>query len=123
MKIAEISPEIIPYAKTGGLADVVGTLPLYLEKAGHEISIFMPFYKSVKKSGIDIKLSDIAFDIPIGDIEHTVTLWKSTHHGSKNIAIYFIQRDEYYDRDSLYGTESGDYQGQLQSVLFSSPER
>ncbi len=32
MKIAEISAEIIPYAKTGGLADVVGTLPLYLEK-------------------------------------------------------------------------------------------
>ena len=120
MKIAEVSSEIIPYAKTGGLADVVGTLPLYLEKAGHEISIFMPFYKSVKKSGIDIKLSNIAFDIPIGDIEHTVTLWKSTHHGSKNIAIYFIQRDEYYDRDALYGTESGDYQDNSERFIFFS---
>ena len=56
MKIAEVSPEIIPYAKTGGLADVAGTLPLYLEKAGHEISMFMPLYKSVKESAIDIKL-------------------------------------------------------------------
>jgi starch synthase len=120
MKIAEVSSEIIPYAKTGGLADVVGTLPLYLEKAGHEISIFMPFYKSVKKSGIDIKLSNIAFDIPIGDIEHTVTLWKSTHHGSKNIAIYFIQRDEYYDRDALYGTEAGDYQDNSERFIFFS---
>jgi starch synthase len=120
MKIAEVSSEIIPYAKTGGLADVVGTLPLYLEKAGHEISIFMPFYKSVKKSGIDIKLSNIAFDIPIGDIEHTVTLWKSTHHGSKNIAIYFIQRDEYYDRDALYGTETGDYQDNSERFIFFS---
>jgi len=120
MKIVEVSPEIIPYAKTGGLADVVGTLPLYLEKAGHEISMFMPFYKSVKKSGIDIKLLDITFDIPIDDIKHTVTLWKSIHQGSENIAIYFIQRDEYYDRDALYGTESGDYQDNSERFIFFS---
>jgi len=120
MKIAEVSPEIIPYAKTGGLADVVGTLPLYLEKAGHEISVFMPFYKSVKKSGIDIKLLDITFDIPIDDIKHTVTLWKSIHQGSKNIAIYFIQRDEYYHRDALYGTESGDFPDNSERFIFFS---
>ena len=120
MRIAEVSSEIIPYAKTGGLADVVGTLPLYLEKAGHEISIFMPFYKSVRKSGIDIKLSDITFDIPLGDIEHTVTLWKHIHNGSKNITIYFIQHDEYYDRDALYGTESGDYQDNAERFIFFS---
>ncbi len=120
MKIAEVSSEIIPYAKTGGLADVVGTLPLYFEKAGHEISIFMPFYKSVRKSGIDIKLSDITFDIPLGDIEHTVTLWKHIHNGSKNITIYFIQHDEYYDRDALYGTESGDYLDNAERFIFFS---
>ncbi len=120
MRIAEVSPEIIPYAKTGGLADVAGTLPLYLEKAGHEISMFMPLYKSVKESGIDTRLSDITFDIPIGDKEHTVNIWKSTHHGSKNIAIYFIQRDEYYDRDALYGTESGDYQDNSERFIFFS---
>ena len=120
MKIAEVSPEITPYAKTGGLADVVGTLPLYLEKAENEISIFMPFYKSVKQSDIDIKLLDITFDIPIDDVDHTVTLWKSTHRGSKNIAVYFIQRDEYYDRDALYGTESGDYQDNSERYIFFS---
>ena len=120
MRIAEVSSEIIPYAKTGGLADVTGTLPLYLEKAGHEVSMFMPLYKSVKESSIDTRLSDITFDIPIGDREYTVNLWKSTHHGSKNIAIYFIQRDEYYDRDALYGTESGDYQDNSERFIFFS---
>ncbi len=68
MKIAEISAEIIPYAKTGGLADVVGTLPLHLEKARQEISIFMPLYKSVRESGLDIKLMDITFDVPVGEV-------------------------------------------------------
>ncbi len=120
MEIAEVSSEIIPYAKTGGLADVVGTLPLYLEKAGHKISIFMPFYKSVRESGIDIKLSDITFDIPLGDTEYAVTLWKHFHHGSKSITTYFIQHDEYYDRDALYGTESGDYQDNAERFIFFS---
>jgi len=120
MKIAEVSSEIIPYAKTGGLADVVGTLPLYFEKFEHEVTIFMPFYKSVRKSDIDIKLIDVTFDIPIGDKEYKVTLWKSIHHGSKNIVVYFIQRDEYYDRDALYGTESGDYPDNSERFIFFS---
>ena len=104
MNIAEISAEIIPYAKTGGLADVVCALLLYLEKAKQKVSVFMPFYKSVRKSGLDIELMDITFDVPVGDVVCTGYLWKSVHLGSKNIAVYFIQRDEYYDREALYGT-------------------
>ncbi|MBS1258806.1 MAG: Glycogen synthase [Candidatus Scalindua arabica] len=120
MKIAEISAEIIPYAKTGGLADVVGTLPLHLEKAKQEVSMFIPLYKSVRKSGLDIKLMDITFDIPVGDVVCTGYLWKSVHPGSKNIAVYFIQRDEYYDRDALYGTEFGDYPDNVERFIFLS---
>ncbi|MEK6766206.1 MAG: glycogen synthase GlgA [Planctomycetota bacterium] len=120
MKIAEVSPEIIPYAKTGGLADVVGTLPIHLEKAGQEISIFMPLYKSVRESGLDLKLMDITFDVPVGDVVCTGHLWKSIHPGSKNIVVYFIQRDEYYDRDALYGTESGDYPDNAERYIFLS---
>ncbi len=120
MKIAEISSEIIPYAKTGGLADVVGTLPLHLEKVKQEISIFMPLYKSVRESGLDIKLVDITFDVPVGDVVCTGYLWKSVHSCSKNIAVYFIQRDEYYDRESLYGTESGDYPDNAERFIFLS---
>jgi starch synthase len=120
MNIAEISPEIIPYAKTGGLADVVGTLPLYMEKTKQEISIFMPLYKSVRESGLDIELMDIAFDVPVGNAVCTGHLWKSVHHGSKNITVYFIQRDEYYDRDALYGTESGDYPDNAERFIFLS---
>src|SRR3989304_6887083 len=120
MKIAEVSPEIIPYAKTGGLADVAGTLPLYLEKAGQEISIFMPLYKSVRESGQDIKLMDITFDVPVGDAVCTGYLWKGIHPDSKNIVVYFIQCDEYYDRDALYGTESGDYPDNSKRFIFLS---
>ncbi len=120
MNIAEISPEITPYAKTGGLADVVGTLPLYLEETGHEVSMFMPLYKSVRKSGTEIKLMDITLDISVGDITCTVNLWEGIHRGSKGIKVYFIQHDEYYDREALYGTEAGDYPDNPERfILFS----
>lgn len=120
MKIVEVASEIAPYAKTGGLADVVGTLPIYFEKAEQEVFMFMPLYKSVKESGFDIELLDVTFDIPIGDTVHTGHLWKSIHPGSKNITVYFIQHDEYYDREGLYGTESGDYQDNSERFIFFS---
>ena len=120
MKIAEASSEIVPYAKTGGLADVVGTLPLYLEKAKQEVSMFIPLYKSVITSGFDIKLMDVTLDIPIGDAVHTGYLWKGVHPDSKDITVYFIQHDEYYHRDALYGTESGDYPDNSERFIFFS---
>ena len=42
MKIAFASSEIVPFAKTGGLADVAGALPKELAKLGHEVKVFMP---------------------------------------------------------------------------------
>lgn len=120
MKIAEISSEVVPYAKTGGLADVVGTLPIHLENLKHEVSIFMPLYKSVKTSALDIKLMDITFDIPVGDIVHTGYLWECIHPGSKNITVYFIQHDDYYERDELYNTKEGDYPDNAERFIFFS---
>jgi starch synthase len=120
MKIAEASSEIVPYAKTGGLADVVGTLPLYLEKAEQEVSMFIPLYKSVITSGLDIKLMEFTLDILIGDTVQTGHLWKGVHPDSKNITVYFVQRDEYYHRDSLYGTELGDYPDNSERFIFFS---
>jgi len=50
MKIAFISPEVYPFAKTGGLADVAGVLPKTLEMLGHEVKVFMPKYDLIDES-------------------------------------------------------------------------
>ena len=52
MKIAMISPEIAPFAKTGGLADVVETLSLALARRGHELSLIVPAYRSVLEESL-----------------------------------------------------------------------
>ncbi|MCX6573774.1 MAG: glycogen/starch synthase, partial [Candidatus Aminicenantes bacterium] len=47
MKVAFLASEVIPYAKTGGLADVAGALPKFLTGLGADVRVFMPFYREV----------------------------------------------------------------------------
>jgi len=92
MKIAMIASEVVPFAKTGGLADVVGALPLALEDCGHELIICMPAYKCVKTG--KFKLERIAKDISVA-------------HLGKRIKVYFIEQDLYFNRDGYTATGKG----------------
>ncbi|MCG8431151.1 MAG: glycogen synthase GlgA [Candidatus Omnitrophica bacterium] len=95
MKIAFAASEVFPFAKTGGLADVTGALPLVLEEAGAEIVIVMPGYSCVKESGN--KLERV-----LGDISRSLT--------GKNIAAYFIEHQRYFGRSGLYQDGNADYE-------------
>ena len=50
MKVLFCSSEVVPFAKTGGLADVCGSLPLALEKVGIDVSVALPLYKGIDTS-------------------------------------------------------------------------
>ena len=86
MKIVMCASEVVPFAKTGGLADVAGALPLALEELKEEVIIVMPKYKAIKEPKAII---------------------------GKNIKVYFIENDAYFNRDGLYGDKSGDYKDNL----------
>ena len=95
MKIAFIASEATPFAKTGGLADVVGALPAALTDLGHEIDVFMPRYKGIKgtaKGHITVDMLD----------EYRVSIYRD-----KN--FYFIDYPDFFDREGLYGTGKGDF--------------
>ena len=66
MKIAMLSSEIAPFAKTGGLADVLGTLSVALEKRGHEISLIMPAYRCVLNGPFALDDTGMRLAIPLG---------------------------------------------------------
>ena len=66
MKIAMISSEIVPFAKTGGLADVVGTLSVALERRGHDISLIMPAYRSTLNGPFALEETGMQLTVPIG---------------------------------------------------------
>ncbi|UCD15719.1 MAG: glycogen synthase GlgA [Candidatus Omnitrophota bacterium] len=97
MKIAFCSSEVFPFAKTGGLADVSGALPLALTKKGCRVKVFMPFYKGIKAAKV--------FD------DYGVT-----HKGG--VDFYFIKNNDYFMRQALYGTRRGDYHDNLERFSF-----
>jgi starch synthase len=103
MKIAMVASEVVPFAKTGGLADVVGALPLVLEDCGQEVIIVMPKYKCI--TGGKFKISRVSKDISYSTI-------------GKNIKVYFIENDLYFNRDGLYVDKNSDYKDNLERFAF-----
>jgi len=99
MKILFVSPEVVPFAKTGGLADVAGSLPKALKEIGHDIRIYMPRYKNVKPGKF----------LP----------------GSE-VPVYFYENEKYFgSREELYQIGGVDYPDNLERFsLFcqSAPE-
>ncbi|MCU0666631.1 MAG: glycogen synthase GlgA [Candidatus Omnitrophica bacterium] len=105
MKIAVCASEVVPFAKTGGLADVAGALPIALEEAQQEVVIITPFYKITREGKFNLK------KIKDG-------LWCSVI--GKNVKVYFLENDLYFNRDALYMDKTGDYKDNLERFSFYS---
>ncbi len=93
MRVLFCSSEVVPFAKTGGLADVSGALPVALEKQGCQIKVALPKYRSVKNQGKIAKMGEA-------------------------IDVYLVENDKYFDREGLYGTSEGDYSDNLERFAF-----
>jgi starch synthase len=109
MKIAFLSSEVAPYAKTGGLADVAQALPAALDRAGLEIAVFMPFYDVVKAAGR--RLVKALEGHPLSWRGETVglTVWADP---TTPYPVCFIEQARYFEHagaGGLYGTPAGDY--------------
>lgn len=107
MKIVIAASEVVPFAKTGGLADVGGALPLALEKQGQDVIVVMPGYKKVHE------LSSPA----VKPLKEGVSVARM----GKNIQVYFIDHPGYFgSRDALYGDKSGDFKDNLDRFAYFS---
>jgi len=103
MKIAFIASEVFPYAKTGGLADVTGSLPAALEKLGCEVKIFMPKYYQVDEVINKLHYNWGIGEIPIRIAGHvrSVYLHQATLPDS-NVEVNFIDCPHYYHNRHIY---------------------
>src|SRR5580692_9534862 len=90
-KVLMVASEAVPFAKTGGLADVVGALPAALTIAGYEVTVLLPKYRST------IPTEDIAG--PLTVLGNEVRIQRSTEQPM----FHFLQCPALYERESLYG--------------------
>jgi starch synthase len=104
LRVALAASEVYPLARTGGLADVICSLPAALERSGHQVSLFIPMYRNLGSlPGIDwlppcrTRLDE---EFGLGRILHPAT----------GTPVFLVSRDSYFDREGIYGPpEGGDF--------------
>jgi starch synthase len=105
MHIAFAASECVPFSKTGGLADVIGALPPALANLGHQVTVFLPYYRQTLLDNPQTVIPSIT--VPFDDRYR----FCSVLDGGKRsgVQFYFIDYPPFFDRDGLYGTSLGDY--------------
>ena len=105
MHIAFAASECVPFSKTGGLADVVGALPPALAYLGHEVTVYVPRYRSTKLENPRKIISSIT--VPFDDRYRFCSVLDGGIRAG--VQFYFIDYPPFFDREALYGTPLGDY--------------
>ena len=100
----------MPYAKTGGLADVAGALVRNLRLAGHEVHAFMPLYAAVRRSHPELQPVASVQGVPltIGDTEYSFSLQWANFPGT-DIVVYFVDCPALFDRAGLYTNDPDEH--------------
>ncbi|MBN1826447.1 MAG: glycogen synthase GlgA [Candidatus Eisenbacteria bacterium] len=109
MHIVYVSSEVVPFAKTGGLADVAGALPRALARRGHSVSVILPYYKIAAEGGYPIERTEITVTVPMEGREETARLHRMPMK-EKRGTFWFVDHPGFFgERKELYGTPEGDY--------------
>jgi starch synthase len=107
MHIVFAASECAPWAKTGGLADVVSALPRALVKLGHQVQVFFPYYRQVAKAVPNPMVVLPSITIPFPSYNRFVRILDGGV--IDGVQYYFVDCPELFDRESFYATPSGDY--------------
>ena len=93
LKVLFASSEVVPFTKTGGLADVSGSLPIALSKQGADVRVITPKYRTAKVDGSETTIGG-------------------------GVRVWFVENEDYFDRKELYGDRYGDYSDNLDRFSF-----
>jgi starch synthase len=104
-RILMAASEMTPFAATGGLGDVLGSLPPALAALGAHVHVVLPRYRTTGIDAADTRLQTTLM-VPQGDVVREAGLRTLRH---REVAISFVVADEYFDRDGLYGDAHGDF--------------
>jgi len=112
MKILLVSPEVSPFAKTGGLADVAAALPKELARRGHDVRVVMPRYGCVDRRREHLKVAvpevHVAFRGDGAPTDFRGAVYEGVLPGS-SVPVYFVDEPVLFDRPGLYDREGEDY--------------
>ena len=117
MNIVMAASEAFPFCKTGGLADVVGSLSQQLAgRKGNKVLLFLPHYRNIRRVS-SLKVVPGVFLVPVGGRIEQVSL---SYINWGNVLVFFVGNRKYFDRPDLYRTKMGDFlDNDERFILFS----
>ncbi len=118
MRILIVTPEANPFARSGGLAEVISDLARTLAKLGHEVKVVMPLYRQVRESGYTLTYTGQTLTIPLSLKNLPAEIYSVALE--PRLEFYFIGQDALYNREGLYGTAYGDFEDNAERFIFFS---
>jgi starch synthase len=106
LKVLFVASEVVPFAKTGGLADVVGALPVALAQRGHDVRVVLPRYRVTRRYLAERLPAPLA--VPLGHGEAWCGVYEARFAAS-DARVYLLEHDALYDRAGIYGDAGGGY--------------
>lgn len=99
-RILFVAAEGLPFCKSGGLADVIGSLPQALRQEQEEVRVVLPLYLGIAQKHRHTFTERSRFEIDFGYFHSVVTIFEKEVDG---IVYYFVEHGPYFERDALYG--------------------
>ena len=104
LKILILTAEMVPFAKTGGLADVVGALPKALVALGHDVRVALPRYGRIDGARFGLTPEVDQFPVTIDSGTESVSVERATVGGpGAEVPVYLVANDRLFNREGLYG--------------------
>ncbi len=118
MRILIATPEANPFARTGGLAEVVSSLACALTRLGHQVTVVMPLYRQAREAGRTIFSTGHTLSIPLSFKNLQAEIFQTEL--SPDFQFYFVGQDSLFNREGIYGTAYGDFEDNAERFIFFS---
>ena len=120
LSILITASEAVPFAKSGGLADVVGSLPRYLRKLGHDVRVVVPRYYSIDRERFALSLLPGVLVVPMGSLGNEYCAVYEGRIPESDIPVYFLEHEGYYGRKGLYDVDNVEFIDNDRRFIFLS---
>lgn len=107
--------EVVPFVKTGGLADVVDVLARKIAEGGDHVTLVLPKFKGLDAAGVSFRPRPMAMMVELDGKKVPARVWDGRYKG---VDVKLIEKDELYHRDHLYGYGGGDYHDNDERFIF-----
>lgn len=110
--------EMAPLARTGSLGDALGALPAELQARGHEVSVILPCYRSIREDkSLEVERTGVEMTIEVGPRRIETEILETC---VGKVQVFLVRRDEYFDRPELYGSGGRAYDDNAERFIFFS---